>query len=398
MASAPGPFLDVPRRIGIDARNLSDGSVTGSYIESLIGALAASDPGDREYLLLVSSADQHATADLPDHFHTVVEPRPLYSLREQAALSWRLLRLKLDLYHATHYLLPPVLPCRSVVTVYDVVDVLYPRFLPTPASFYFAQRQLRRSLARADRLIADSRNTKTDLINYLELDGRRIRVVYPGVAQAYHRALDEAEIDAVLERLGIARPYLLLVEDGDGPSNLDLVVAAFCEAAEEWPFAGSLVCCGRRTPLDRKVRQRAAAMGVADRLLLLEPLAEADRPAAFQGAELFLYPALHERAAPTVADALASGTAVVASSTAALREIAEGHAVLVDPLDRHEVAVAIAECMGDPERRRELARLARRRAADFTWQQTAAKTLEVYDSALRQRAWRQGKRHRQASG
>ena len=83
---------------------------------------------------------------------------------------------------------------------------------------------------------------------------------------------------------------------------------------------------------------------------------------------------------------------VVASATAALREVAEGFAVLVDPLDGKQIANAIAGLMENGERRDELSRLGAGRAADFSWRGAAEKTLEAYESALRMRSWRAGLR------
>jgi glycosyltransferase involved in cell wall biosynthesis len=75
---------------------------------------------------------------------------------------------------------------------------------------------------------------------------------------------------------------------------------------------------------------------------------------------------------------------VVTSNNSALREIAEGYAHLVDPLDVEELARAIVRCMGDAEYRESLAKLGLRRAADFRWDRTAEKTRETYLAALRE--------------
>jgi glycosyltransferase involved in cell wall biosynthesis len=381
----------VAYRIGIDARRLTDESGMDSYVRNLTRALSAIDKVN-EYHLFVNSWDDSLLDQLQDNFQAVVEPCPVFSVREQVSLSWRLLRCKLDLYHATHYLLPAIVPCRSVITVYDILDVFYPHFRPSPLAFFYAQRQIRRSLARSDRIIADSRNTKTDLMDRLGIDGRRIRVVYPGVPAAFNSRVADDEVDGILARLGIERPYLLLVDDRPERSNLDRVVQAFAAALERRPFAAALVCVGPRTSLDFKVRQRAERLGLADRLVLLGSLSADDQPAVYRSAELFLYPTLEDASGLTVADALASEVPVIASATAALREVAEGYAVLVDPLDRKQLANAIIGLMEDDERRAELSRLGAKRAADFAWRGAAEKTLEVYESALRQRSWRPGLR------
>ncbi len=66
--------------------------------------------------------------------------------------------------------------------------------------------------------------------------------------------------------------------------------------------------------------------------------------------------------------------------------------MLVDPLNRPQMASAIGGLMTDDPRRAELAELGLKRAADFAWEDAAVKTLEAYESALRQRSWRPGRR------
>ena len=80
---------------------------------------------------------------------------------------------------------------------------------------------------------------------------------------------------------------------------------------------------------------------------------------------------------------MASGLPVVTSNTSALKEVAEGYAHLVNPLDVEEIAKAIAQCMADQDHREALVKLGLRRAEDFRWSRTAEQTLEVYNSALR---------------
>jgi glycosyltransferase involved in cell wall biosynthesis len=381
----------VAYRIGIDARKLRDESGIGSYIRNLTRALAGIDQVN-QYYLFVSSWDDPLLDQLGDNFEPVVEPCPVFSVREQLSLSWRLTRLKLDLYHATHYLLPAIVPCRSVITVYDILDVFYPYFRPSPLAFFYAQRQIRRSLARGDRIIADSRHTKTDLMDRLGIDGRRVRVVYPGADPAFAEPVEPDRVQSTLARLGIERPYLLLVDENQNHSNLDRTVQAFAQALERQRFEGSLVCVGRRTHLDFKVTRRAERLGIADRLVLLGSLSREDEPAVYQSAEMLLYLALEKASWLAGVNAMAAGVPVVASATAALREAAETYAMLVDPLDGTQIANAIAGLMGSEQRRDELSRQGAMRATDFTWRSTAEKTLEAYESALRMRSWRPGLR------
>ncbi len=376
--------------IGIDARKLTDFGI-GTYIQNLVRALAERD-GDNRYVLFVGARHRHLLEDLPDNFRTIVERSPVYSARELIALSWRLFRLRLDLYHSTHYVLPAVVPCRAVVTIHDIIHLLYPEFLPSALAFLYAQRMIRRALSRGDRIIADSQNTKTDLMNQFEVDGRKIRVVYPGVADRFRRRLGDGERHEWLERLGIREPYLLFVGNPKPHKNLDNVIKAFGRALEIEPFEGQLVCVGDREGREMKFRQRAAQLGIADRVLLAGHVDDEALPALYQSATLFIYPTLYEGFGLPVVEAMASRVPVITSNTSALKEVAEGYGHLVNPLDVEEIAKAIVQCMTDPDHRRSLARRGAKRAEEFRWSRTAEQTLEVYRSALAQPDRRPSKR------
>jgi glycosyltransferase involved in cell wall biosynthesis len=378
----------LPYTIGFDARNLRESgraSGVGTYARNLVHALARIDPENR-YLLFARPQDRDAFGSLPDTFQPVFEGTPVYSVRELVALSWKLLRRRVDLYHSTHYVTPSVLQCPLVVTVHDIQHLFYPDFLPSRFSFLYAQRMIRRTLARADRIIAVTQHTRADLIQHFEVDGRKVQVVYNGVDDAFRKRLSAEELERWRRDLGLPGPYILFVGNPNHPrKNLDTVVQAYARARKTAGFDAPLVCIGDRAGTEFKIRQRASDLGIAGHVRLLGHVAAEALPALYQGATLFLYPTLFDGSAMPVVEAMASGVAVITSNTSALKEAAEGYAHLVDPLDIEGMAKAIAHTMSDPEHRTALARLGARRAEDFRWGQTARKTLEIYLAAIQER-------------
>jgi glycosyltransferase involved in cell wall biosynthesis len=376
-------LADKTYKIGLDARKLQDFGI-GTYVRNLIRALAEIDTGGLalRYSLLVRPEDREQLADLPANFELVVASAPVYSVRELVTLSWQLWRQRLDLYHATHYVLPAAVMPRVVVTIHDIIHLLYPEFLPSRLAFFYARRMIHHSLTRGDRIIAVSQNTRADLMQQFAIDGRKIEVIYNGVEDVFRRRLPDEEIERWLRSLGISRPYLLFVGNPKPHKNLDTVVQAYARARQLAPFDAPLVCVGSRAGSEFKIRQRAEHLGLGDQVRLLGHVAQEALPAIYQGATLFLYPTLYEGFGLPVIEAMASGVAVITSNTSALKEIAQGYAHLVDPLDIPAMAKAIAQCMADADHRGALARLGLRRAQDVCWERTARQTLGVYLSVL----------------
>jgi glycosyltransferase involved in cell wall biosynthesis len=366
--------------IGIDARKLTDFGI-GTYIRHLVDSLALIDD-ENQYVLFARPEHQDRLAHLPENFRVVPEPAPVYSIRELIVLSWRLFRLRLDLYHSTHYVLPAIVPCRAVVTIHDIIHLLYPEFLPHALAFSYASRMIKRSLTRGDRIIAGSQNTKDDLLQHFEIDESKIEVVYYGVADRFRQRVPDQQREEMLAELGLTTPYILFVGNPKPHKNLDNVVRAYAKARSMNGLDAELVCVGGSGPETVRVKERASHLGVSEHVHFTGRLADKYLPAVYQGAELFVYPTLYEGFGLPVVEAMASGVPVITSDKSALKEVAEGYADLVNPVDVDQMAHAIAHCLSDPEHRAALARLGSRRAADFQWQRTAKQTLEIYLSAL----------------
>ena len=370
----------MPYTIAIDARKIRDFGI-GTYIRNLIHELGRLDPENR-YLLFTGPQSLQAMSRLPKNFQPIVVRSPVYSVRELIELSWKLLRLRVDLYHATHYVLPALIPCRAVVTIHDIIHLLYPEFLPNRLAFFYAQRMIRRSLRRGERIITVSNNTREDLMRYFKVGGKKIEVIYNGIEDAFREELKSEDLERWLQNLSLKRPYLLFVGNPKPHKNLDNVVKAYARALEIEDFPHALVCVGDREAVESKILQRARQHGIEDRIVLLGHVAQEALPAIYQGSSVFLYPTLYEGFGLPVVEAMASSTPVITSNTSALKEIAAGYAHLVNPLDVEVMAQAIVKCVTDSGHRESLSKLGQRRAAEFRWNHAAEKTLEIYRQVL----------------
>ncbi len=369
-------------RVGIDARKVADFGI-GSYIRNLIEAIARRPEAERyRFRVYVPGADRGALPPLPAHFEIVEEDSPGYSVSELTRFAWRLLRDRLDLFHATHYVIPPLARTRAVVTIHDIIHVLYPQFLPNRAALLYARVMIRRALRRADRIITVSYNSKRDLVDYFGIAPARIEVIYNGVAGRFRADLPRSERDRVAARYGLPRPYLLFLGGEKPHKNVRNVLRAFAEARRARALPHALVLAGPMPKNRSRVEALIAALDLDPRVIRTGVVPEEDLPGLFAGADAFLYPTLYEGFGLPVAEAMACGVPVLTSSTSALQEIAGGYAYLVDPMDVDAIARGIVDLATDPARRAEFADLGKRRAAEFSWDRAAEQTLRVYAEAL----------------
>ncbi|MGH9368224.1 MAG: glycosyltransferase family 4 protein, partial [Thermoanaerobaculia bacterium] len=331
-------------------------------------------PGDRELL-----------AGLPDRFETVSEESPGYSVAELTRFAWRLWRDRLDLFHATHYVLPPILRGRAVVTIHDIIHLLYPQFLPNRAAHFYARYMIRRALRRADRIITVSYNSKRDLVDYFSVAPSRIEVIYNGVSPRFHPGVPAEERERVARKHGLPSPYLLFLGGEKPHKNLQGVVRAFAEARREAALPHALALAGPPPRSPARLEALVSALDLREHVFRPGLVVEEDLPGLVAGADVLLYPTLYEGFGLPVVEAMACGTPVLTSSTSALQEIAGGYAYLVDPMDVDAIARGIVALTTDEKKRADFRELGKKRALDFSWDKAAEKTLGVYAAALGER-------------
>jgi glycosyltransferase involved in cell wall biosynthesis len=369
--------------VGIDARKLKDFGI-GSYIRNMLEAIARRpESEDYRFRVYARRADRDAVPALPPHFAVAEEDSPGYSLAELTSFAWRLRRDRLDLFHATHYVLPPFTRARAVVTIHDIIHLLYPQFLPNRIAYLYARLMIRRALQRAARIITVSYNSKRDLVDYFSVAPSRIEVIYNGVSPRFSPEIASGQRDAAAKRYGLKRPYLLFLGGEKPHKNVQNVVRAFAEARRQTSMPHVLVLAGPMPANPARLEALISALDLREHIVRTGVVPEEDLPAIYAGADVFVYPTLYEGFGLPVIEAMACGTPVLTSSTSALQEVAGGYAYLADPMDIDAIARGIVTLTTDQKIRSDYRELGLKRSLDFSWDKAAERTLEVYSGTLR---------------
>lgn len=370
-------------RVGIDARRYDrSGRGQERYIRCLIRALAATR--SRHEFVLLGRPSALQDIELGDEMRIARADRTLrLQYRRRLAGLRRLLVRNLDLVHFTladGWYRPPT---RSVVTVHDLSVLRFPSAYFTDAR---AERRARQHhlevTAGAVAVIAVSESTRKDVIDLLGVPEDKVLVVPHGVDPRFRPATDRSRLAALRNRLGIAAPYLLFVGGIDFKKNVGRLVAGFARARREHRLPHVLVVAGALQDSGNAffddARRIAEREGVAEHVVWAGFVPEDDLPALYSGADAFLFPSLWEGFGLPVLEAMACGVPVITSARSAMSEVTEEAAVLVDPSDPAAIADGVITALSDGPA---LASAGLRRAARYTWERTAARTIEVYEAA-----------------
>jgi len=366
-------------RIGIDARTLGAARITGveRYVRNLITHLAAL-PDLPECLLYVDSPDVAAAPPVPlgPSMRTRLVPPG------RAWLRWRLPRAaradRVAVMHFPATVLPRLLPCPSVVTVYDLAFEFYPDSYD-PADLRMQRDYARNSIKRARSILAISNATRDDIVRLYRRKPENITVTPLGVEERFFSA------PGLPAPPGWPPDYILYVGQIAPRKNLASLLEAYAAARARGVAEVLMLVGGGTSAYIAALRAKAVSLNIIGDVLFAGYLPEDALPAAYANARAFVYLSLYEGFGLPVAEAMACGLPVVASSASCFPEIVGDAGILVDPGDVPAQARALVEVLTDDARRQELSAKARERARLFSWEQTARRTLEVYLAAARQR-------------
>lgn len=370
-------------RIGIDyTAAVRQGAGIGRFCRGLLGALTTLDHTN-EYIVW-SGGRAAVEPAWPSNFRRVVLPLS----DRQLAILWQRLRLplpvelftgRLDLYHSPDFVLPPVRRARTLLTVHDLSFMRHPE-CSSPALLEYLLDAVPRSVARADLVLADSENTRRDVIELLGVPAERTRVVYAGLEEGLGRVDDAAVRQAALARYGITPPYILAVGTLQPRKNLARLIRALVLARERYGLPHQLVIAGGKGWLYDDILDAAHAAGAA--VLLAGYVADADLPALYSAAELFAYPSLYEGFGLPILEAMACGTPVLTSTTSSMPEVAGDAALLVEPADVEAIATGLWRLISDRALRETLVQRGYARLERFTWPAAARELLAAYEQCL----------------
>jgi glycosyltransferase involved in cell wall biosynthesis len=296
-------------------------------------------------------------------------------------------------FHSPDFVLPPTWRARTVLTVHDLSFLTTPH-TSDPALRRYLMDAVPRSVARADRILADSESTQRDLVRHLSVEPERIRVVYPGVGPEF-QPLDSQAVGGVRARYGLDGPFVLSVGTLQPRKNYPLLIEAYGRLRELDPALGdvSLVIAGGRGWLYDEIDATIERLGETARVRLLGFVPEEDLPALYNAAAAFAMPSLYEGFGIPVVEALACGTPVVASNVSSLPEAGGDAALLVPPDDVAAVADALRRLLTDRELRATLRQRGFAHAQRFTWEAAAQTVVAVYRELAGDKTRRRSQRH-----
>lgn len=299
---------------------------------------------------------------------------------ENCILPLRAWRQKIDVLHVPAFAMPLLkkVAKRMVVTVHDLIGVIFPQHLSLASRFYWS-RWLPFVNRNADRMIVDSESTKGDVIRCMKFDPGKIRVVPLAVDENFASPKEKREILEVCAKYSIRRPFVFFLGNVEPRKNLPRLIRAFRRLRGERKIEHRLVIAGSRSWRYPELAESFRDSAVKESVQLIDYVHQSDLAALYQASELFIFPSLYEGFGLPILEAMACGVPVITSNVSSIPEVGGDAVCYINPYDEKEIARAIQEVLTNGTLWRELQEKGLKRVRQFSWRRTAEETRRVFE-------------------
>jgi glycosyltransferase involved in cell wall biosynthesis len=302
--------------------------------------------------------------------------RPTESFRNHLWEQVRLPRLarkyKIDVLHSPANVAPLFYKGKSIIHIHDLCFVVNPQW------YSFAFRTVYNLIIpqlakRATKVITNSNNSKNDLLQYFNLPAEKVSLVYWAVDDTFSLP---ATLDASVTK-NFDSDYILYVGSLEPRKNIKGLIEAYEKLRHDYPaIKTKLILIGGESPLFASVQLKAREF--RDDVVFKGFVTDAELSEFYRRAKLVAYPSLYEGFGLPPLEAMASGAPVVTSCTSSIPEVVGNAAILINPLDRDQLARALHRVLTDHRLRESMVKAGAERVTRFNWYRVARGVLSVY--------------------
>lgn len=366
--------------VGIDMRMSGEGFGIGTYINELVKALLKRKSGINYRLFFDAgfSYDGYKSfASLNADCRLLTAP--YYSAAEQLKLPLALSKEKLDLMHFPNFNVPILYPGKFVLTLHDLIHHKFPGKKKRNLLYRWGYKSVIKIAAiRAERIIAVSRQTKSDIGNFLRVPESKVDVVYEGVKGIFGQPGQQLDADRTLAKYGIRKPYLLTVGVWRKYKNLPALAQAFDVLKTRLKFPHQLVLAGEIDPNYPEIKNQVMSVSAKDSIVATGKVSDPELKNLYASTELYISPSLSEGFGLTALEAQACGAPVLCSDIAVAREVLKDSVIFFNPENQKEFVRIFEETLSDKPRLFELKKKSLDNSRNFSWEKAARETEKIY--------------------
>lgn len=367
-------------RIGFDAkRAFYNQSGLGNYSRSTIEHLIKIFPSN-EYFLFTPSVKHHIYENIPQQAKIITPSAMsagiLKSFWRTFRMSKAIKKQKADIFHGLSNELPHnahKTKAKTVVTIHDLIFMRYPElYAPTDRAIY--HKKFKYAADIADSVIAISEQTKTDIINFLDIDESKIDVVYQGCSPIFKKEISQKQKIEAAGKYNLPKEYMLYVGTVEKRKNALTVVKALNEHNIDIPF----IIVGKKTEYQKEIEACIVEHKMENQVRIFNNIPSKDLPAIYAQALIFIYPSVFEGFGIPIVEALNARVPVITTRGGCFSEAGGFAARYTDPHDTEEIARAIKEIAESEQIRNRMIKDGLEYSEKFSEERISKNMMNVY--------------------
>ena len=363
-------------KIAIDARIIR--TSTGRYVERLLHYLQQIDH-ENEYIVLLDAKDFASWEPTAPNFSKHRINIPNYSLKEQLIYPFVLGKLHVDLVHFAMPQQPLIYFGPSVTTIHDLTLLHHKNYEDNSVLAYNLKQfifglVLRFAAHKSRVVITPTEYTKSDIVRTLSAHEDKVVVTYEA---AELLARDDTEVVSKLQD----KPFIMYVGRMDPYKNIRRLIQAHQRLIIANPNL-QLALPGAKDG-NVQVLERWVQDENLKNVHFLGFVSDEQLQWLFENTSAYVFASLSEGFGLPGLEAMTYGAPLVSSNATCLPEVYGNAAHYFDPTSVEDIAIKINEVLEDTKLRDRLVKAGKKVAAQYSWQQMAEETLEVYRRALK---------------
>lgn len=371
-------------KIGFDAkRALNNASGLGNYSRNLLNALMQQFANE-EYLLFTPKVIDEFFHQLHGDFKMLL---PETQLQKALPALWRstgiknqLQKSRLDIYHGLSNEIPFGIKGSGIATVVTIHDLI---FLKHTDQYPFIDRQIYKlktqyAAKHAESIIAVSNETKQDLIELYGVPEKKIEVIYPIIDTLFENQEQRNKSKEVIQKYKLPAKYILNVGSFFARKNQKALIEAFDLIKTQ--VQENLVLVGGAGNTRAEIETWIIKKGLQNRVHIISNVSNADLPAVYGAASVFVFPSLYEGFGMPVVEALLCNVPAIATKGGCFEEAGGPASLYIDTSSAEEISVAILKVLSDEKLKTQMINAGFVHAQTMNAESIAQKTMAVYKS------------------
>jgi len=292
-----------------------------------------------------------------------------------------------DIFYVNGFYFPPTRRSLVLATIHGLAYEIIPDKIPAK-DVKALSNGLSYILKHADYLVAVSETTKNELIQFADVNPKRIYVVTHGVDKQFRHHIDQEEVWYRLKSIyGLTHPYILYVGAIGMHKNIMGILSAYELLSREVPH--HLVMAGPPENAWDSAKQFIYENDLTSRVHFLGHVYDTDKLVdLYNGADLFVFPSFYEGWTSPPLESMACGTPVITSNCSSLPETVGKAAIKIDPNDSGSLAKEMITILSDRTLQQQMIAKGFNHVSQHTWDKAAAKMIEIFTNIMKRGAWR----------